>query len=66
MVLGTFLSVKFMPETLGKPMTETFEEFTKLYLTEPQVNHEEQEELIEKVNGTKTTLKADDLPESDI
>ena len=31
MVLGVFLSLTFMPETLGKPMTENFLEFQKIY-----------------------------------
>ena len=76
MLLGFFLSMKYMPETLGQPMTETFEEFNNIYcptgsdskpVTVPVESTGENENLLEKSkNGSAQIFKTENLPESDI
>ena len=64
MLLAGLLSLT-MPETLGQPMTETFEDFKKIYCQEAQTNDNEGEEVTKSIVINNSNSYSN-LPETDI
>ena len=66
MLLAGLLSLT-MPETLGQPMTETFEDFKKIYCQESQTNETDNEgEEVTKSIVINNSNSYSNLPETDI